>query len=95
MPVTVHIRYNPGTGQIQVFPDPVAITLDDEIEWDSNDSDFVVHFPNRKPFSSRLFHRRMRSGRPVVASGGAPYKYEVIVHGDCIDPEVVIEDPKG
>ena len=75
-------------------PDPIIITADDEVVWDTgNGKDFDVHF-DETPFAKRDFHARdNHSGAPVVQvphGESRRFKYSVTVDGKTQDPIVIV-----
>ena len=81
---------------IQVTPDPLIMTRDDEVHWGgTNPKKFSIVFDGTGPFSSReLKHAdATRAQRPRVTGR---FKYTVVSDDNPslrLDPDVVVEDP--
>lgn len=92
IPVTIQVTSGPGGPAISVHPDPVRISVNDEIDWNPAPNDFVVFFDKKKPFKHRaFFHGKSKSGRPTVnANPNKPYKYTVVVGELEVDPGVIV-----
>lgn len=75
-----------------VSPDPVKMTVNDEIQWNSQ-NDFVVFFEKPMPFNRRAFHPgKAKSGIPKVgADPNKKYKYIVVTEDGEVDPVVIVQ----
>ncbi len=93
--LVVTITPVPG-GDPRVEPNPVVLSrkANHAVEWQCSDpnADWSVEFdPNDRPFADHRFHRQSRHSGPVRGMPREkPYKYDVIVNGRRLDPDVVV-----
>lgn len=85
----------PG-GDPMVSPNPVVLSREANhaVEWQCSDpnAEWSVHFDEKDtPFEHHHYHRQKHHTGPVRGvSRETPYKYDVVVDGRRLDPDVVV-----
>ena len=83
-------------GELQVSPDTLVMTSNDEVQWSSRTGHrFSIEFDGPGPFASRtLNHDDAGTRRRATAKGR--FKYTVVLESDPsvkLDPIIVVEEP--
>lgn len=63
-----------------------------EIVWrcSSTAKNFYICFPSRSPFQQRHFHQGNSHSGTITGDATGPYKYNVEIDGQILDPQVII-----
>jgi hypothetical protein len=85
-----------ASGSIQVRPDSLVMTTDDEVQWvEGGGQGFSIEFDGDGPFASRKLSHAIATARQKPRAKGR-FKYTVISDADPtlrLDPEIVIDPP--
>lgn len=83
-------------GSIQVEPDTLVMTADDEVLWaGTNARQFSIEFEKGSPFAERLLSHSLAVSKRRPTSRGR-FKYTIVSTanpGVRLDPVIIVEDP--
>ena len=92
---THKISVTVGSGGIQVAPDTLTMTSDDEVYWEGNGPGFSIEFDDRSPFTEMaLAHSAATQKRRPRTRGR--FKYTVVSDENPdvrLDPAIIVDEP--